>query len=336
MKIKSQKCAICRNELFRYYYKGRDRFYGVEGFFDIIRCDSCGLLSIVPIPSPETLKKHYPSNYYSYNDTERISPRLNSLKEKLRFYLSHPIKALNCIVYSKLLKQKDLLVYSKGANVLDIGCGDGRYLLGKSQQGCSCFGIDIDSAALKRLQEKDSSVKVFCGDIWDANFKEETFDIVNLDNVFEHITEPERLLDEVKSVMAKDGLLRLVVPNSSSLTHKIFRSRWMGLDVPRHIYTYSIGNLKRLFKKKGFAIKSVRTIENSFDFLGSIIYLINDIFKTDYKVMDCDNIWDNEFLKFLFSPYAFLVNGFKIGDSVEVILQSNGKGKCYNGRSKPT
>lgn len=233
----------------------------------------------------------------------------------------HPLKALNCILYSKLLKQNDLLVYKKGLKVLDVGCGDGRYLLAKSQQGCECFGIDIDESALNRLQEKDGNIRVFRGNVWDAGLSDEAFDIVNLDNVLEHITEPKRLLDGVERIMAKKGRLRLVVPNSASLTHGIFRSRWMGLDCPRHIHTFFISNLKSLLMERGFIVCSVRTIEKSFHFLGSMIYLFNDIFKTNYKVMDCSGVWDNELIKLLFFPYAALVNSLRMGDTVEFIAR---------------
>ena len=319
--IVDYRCEICGNRSSSCKYKGRDRFYGVEGLFDIFKCDRCGLLSIFPKPNQEILKLYYPSNYYSYSNTDRIIPKIRSLREKIGFYVLHPINGLNCVLYSRLLKLKDLLIYKKGFKVLDIGCGDGFYLLAKSQQGCECFGIDIDEPALKRFQKKNSSISTFCGNIWDAGLPDETFDIVNLDNVLEHITEPERLLDEVKRVMTKKGRLRFVVPNSASLTHEIFRSRWMPLDCPRHIHTFSIKNLKSLLTGKGFAICNVRTIEGSFDFLGSMIYLFNDIFKTNYRIMDCVGIWDNELIKLLFFPYAALVNCLRIGDTVEFIAR---------------
>ena len=83
--IDDYKCEICGNRSLSHKYRGKDRFYGVEGLFDILRCDGCGLLSIVPRPSPEVLKRYYPDNYYSYNDTERIMPKMQSLKAKVFF-----------------------------------------------------------------------------------------------------------------------------------------------------------------------------------------------------------------------------------------------------------
>jgi len=39
--------------------------------------------------------------------------------------------------------------------------------------------------------------------------------------------------------------------------------------------------------------------------------------------MECSKIWNNEFLKLLFSPYAFIVNALKIGGMVEFILKKD-------------
>ena len=320
--IDNYKCEICSNNTFSYLYKGIDRFYGIEGTFDFYRCNECGLIFISPFPGEGALKKYYPKDYYSYTDTERIMPKPQSLKEKVCFYVFHPLKGLNCVLYSKLLKQKDPLTYKKGLKVLDIGCGDGRYLLEKRRYECECFGVDIDYEALKRLRAKDSSIRTYCGNLQEAGLQNEAFDIVNLDNVLEHITEPGKLLNEVRRVMKKGAVLRVVVPNSVSFTYGIFCKYWMGLDCPRHLYTFSIKNLKRLFRNTHFHIDNCRTIENSYHFIGSMIYIYNKLFGKKRKVITCASIWDNELLKFLFSPYAIFVNSFRVGDVVEFILRN--------------
>ncbi|MCX6113028.1 MAG: class I SAM-dependent methyltransferase, partial [Proteobacteria bacterium] len=256
--ISNHACQVCGNKSLIYLYKGIDRFYGVEGTFDLYRCDRCGLISIFPAPHGDILKRYYPSDYYSYISTEKAESEKGSVKQKASFYFRHPFKALNCILYSKLLKQKDLLCYKKGFNVLDIGCGHGKYLLDKKRHGCDCFGVDIDEKALKKLREKDGGVKTYCGNLWEAGLSNESFDVVNLDNVLEHIGEPEKVLSEVKRIMKKEAVLRVVVPNSASLTHRLFRKYWMGLDVPRHLYTFSIKNLKILFKNTGLTIQRYR------------------------------------------------------------------------------
>lgn len=315
------KCILCGSDECVYLCKGIDRFYGIEGYFDFFRCDSCGLIFIFPIPEKEKLGQYYPNNYYSYINTERSESEPSTVEEKTVFYLKHPVKALNCLLYSKLLKQKDILGYRKGAKVLDIGCGDGKYLLAKQEKGCSCFGVDINEEALRRLKEKNKNIDTFFGNLWEAGLMNESFDIVNLDSVLEHIAEPEKLLNEIKRVMKKNAILRVVVPNSSSLTYKIFRQYWMGLDCPRHLYTFSIDNMKQLFKNTKLKIQRYRTVENFYDFSGSLIYIFNALLKRKVKVLELSSFWDNEIMKLLFFPYAFFVNLLKIGDSVEFIVR---------------
>ena len=314
-------CKICGNKSFSYLCKGIDRFCFVEGDYDLYKCDKCGLILIAPYLQQDILKKYYPDNYYSYSDTDRMQEDIGSAKNKLIFYLKHPIKAANCMVYSKILRQKDCLSYKKDIDILDIGCGDGRYLLEKRRYGCNCFGVDINKEALDKLKKADSNITVYCGNLWEAKFPDNHFDIVNLSSVLEHIVDIDTLLQEINRILKEEGVLRIQVPNSSSMTYKIFGKYWMGLDVPRHVYTFSINNLKLLFKKVNFKVGSYRTVENSYDFICSIIYVYNSIFKKKCEIMKCSNVWDNELLKLLFSPYAFLVNALKVGDSVEFVLK---------------
>ena len=318
-------CKICGGNSFSYAHKGIDRFCQIEGAFDLYRCNGCGLIFIFPFLQQDVLMRYYPDTYYSYSDSERIQKYRNSLLEKLIFYLKHPLKAANCILYSKLLRQKDMTVFKKSFNVLDVGCGDGRYLLEKKRYGCKLFGVDISDKALRKLKDTDPDMNVYCGNLWEAGFSDNLFDIVNVAAVLEHVIDIERLLLEIRRIIKEKGVLRIQVPNASSLTYKVFGRFWMGLDVPRHLYVFSLKNLKLLFKKSGFKVQQYRTVENSYDFVSSTIYVLNSVLQKNRNIMESSNIWDNELLKLLFFPYALFVNALKIGDSIEFVLQKDGK-----------
>jgi len=322
--MKDAKCKICGNNLFTHLCEGEDRFCFVEGNFDLYKCDKCGLVLILPYLKQDTLGKYYPSNYYSYSDTERMEEDKGSLVSKIKYYLKHPVKAANCLLYSKLLKQKDLVAYEGGMNVLDIGCGDGRYLLGKRKYGCNCFGVDIGEDALNALKISDPEIITFCGDLWETEFPTGYFDVINMTSVLEHVVDINKLLAEIHRILSANGVLKIQVPNSGSMTRKIFGKYWMGLDAPRHVYTFSSNNLRILFDKMNFEVHDFRTVENSYDLICSVIYVYNAIFEKKHEVMKLSKIWDSELLKLLLFPYAFLVNILKIGDSVEIILKKGG------------
>lgn len=313
-------CPICKKLERHFLFDGEDRLYFLPGKFKLYQCCGCRLIRVLPPLSESELAQYYPEHYYSYESSRLVAP-LRDKREKLFYYLGHPFQALNCLVYSKLMRQNQDLPSQLGDKVLDVGCGEGRYLLEKKQEGAQCFGVDINKNALNRLRETDSNIAAFCGNIWDATFPDDFFDLINLSHVLEHVASVERFLTEVRRILKPQGKVRVQVPNVASLSFVLFQKYWMPLDVPRHVYAFSISNLKQLFNAVGFEVVKFRTLENSFSVIGSLFYVFNALFGKKVALMNYQSIWDHEILKFLLFPYSFAVNFFKMGDTAEFILK---------------
>lgn len=315
-----EPCKACGMQEFVFLFRGKDRFYHLPGEFDLYRCRNCGLILIHPQLSGRELGGYYPENYYSYQSSKQAPPA-GDFYGKLQYYLRHPFKALNCVLYSKILKQNWDLPVRTGMRLLDVGCGDGWYLLAKRAQGCVCYGNDISRPALSRLKEAAPDIEVAYGALWDAGYPDGFFDQINLSQVIEHVTDIKRLLCEIRRIIKQDGWIRIQVPNAAGLTPRIFGQFWMHFDVPRHVYTFAPKNLKLLFAKSGLEIVSWRTSENSYSVIGSSFYFFNELFGRKLQLMCHAHIWDNEILKLLCFPYAFFVNIFRLGDNLEFVLK---------------
>ncbi|MGH7197667.1 MAG: class I SAM-dependent methyltransferase [Candidatus Omnitrophota bacterium] len=316
-------CVVCGGRSVHPLFDGKDRLHHLAGNFRLHRCGDCGLAFVHPFLDQETLGRYYPEHYYSYSDSDQLEKEEFTNGNKLAFYLRHPLKAANCVLYSKILGQNRDLPAASGMNVLDVGCGDGKYLLEKRKSGADCFGVDISPKALARLRQKDPSIVTHCGHLWDAAFPADHFDVINFSHVLEHVTDIRRLLGEAKRVLKKDGRLRVQVPNMASLTRVLFGPCWMGLDVPRHVYVFSGHNLKALFRKTGFTIEKSRTLENSYSVLGSSVYVWNELSGKKHELEDLAHFWDSEWAKLALFPYAFIVNALGVGDVVEFIVRKN-------------
>lgn len=312
-------CAICGKSDARFLWKGVDYFYQLPGEFDLRKCLACGLIFIDPPPPEDVLSKYYPKDYYSYETGGLDASQAPT--SKTAYYFRHPLKALNALFYSKILRQNVNLDVSPGSSVLDIGCGDGRYLRGQKNEGCRVFGVDLSSEALARLKNHLPDANVYCGHVWDAGFAEASFDLIRLDNVMEHITDIAKLTAELRRLVHPNGRILIRVPNSDSLTFLLFARRWIHLDTPRHVYVFSKKNLRKFLDGYGFSIESHRTLENSFSVLGSLIYLYNSIFLQHLRIDKTRFFWDSELLKILLFPYTFFTNFFQKGDVVEFILK---------------
>ena len=117
---------------------------------------------------------------------------------------------------------QDLIAEGYGRmRLLDIGSGYGSNVLAARQAGIDAIGIDIEQFevefARKRMRDErpdDSAEEVYIlGDGLTLPFEDQTFDLVTILNVLEHVPDYRKLLDEAIRVLRPDGRLYLVCPN---------------------------------------------------------------------------------------------------------------------------
>jgi ubiquinone/menaquinone biosynthesis C-methylase UbiE len=116
-----------------------------------------------------------------------------------------------------------------GEKTLDVGCGIGDLLQYKK----NIIGVDINSESVKYCQSKGLNARLMKIDI--LPFKSNVFNSIVLDNVLEHIENPELLLHEVRRVLIDNGTILVGVPGikgfSSDPDHKVFYSESKLIDV---------------------------------------------------------------------------------------------------------
>jgi len=101
--------------------------------------------------------------------------------------------------------------------VLDVGCGNGSQLALPLAMGhgFQLTGIDPDQRSIehaKQLAGQSANINFRCGRVEDL-FDEELFDVVILSEVLEHLERPAEMLAAGASLLDKDGILIVTVPN---------------------------------------------------------------------------------------------------------------------------
>jgi len=162
-----------------------------------------------------------------------------------------------------LLKERALmgtmcLDGADGKRLLDLGCGDGRFLALMRDAGWDVTGIDPDPTAARRAQE-NFGIPVIVGSLEDAGFPNESFDAVTLSHVIEHVHDPVALLSECRRVLKPEGRAVIVTPNIRSLGHRKFGGVWRGLEPPRHLYLFSSETLRICCDRAGLRVQTLRT-----------------------------------------------------------------------------
>jgi len=145
-------------------------------------------------------------------------------------------------------------------SILDVGCGEG-FTLEKFQKagiGKKLTGIDFLDTAIKIGKKERPDLDLRIGNIYDIPFKSNTFDLVNCNEVLEHIDDPEKGLKELVRVSKKYVVLS--VPNEPWFMMANFvrgknLSRW-GNDI-EHINHWSTNSFIK-FVSPYLKVKSVR------------------------------------------------------------------------------
>jgi 2-polyprenyl-3-methyl-5-hydroxy-6-metoxy-1,4-benzoquinol methylase len=134
--------------------------------------------------------------------------------------------------------------------LVDIGCGNGQYLVTAMQLGWETWGIDLDPKAVEAAKKTGAIVSQ--GGFPDTGLPSGHFDIVTLSHVIEHVFDPIGALKEVFRILKPGGKIWIATPNLESFGHARFRSNWRGLEPPRHLVLFNHNSLGKALVYSGF------------------------------------------------------------------------------------
>lgn len=311
---KMKSCILCGSFSFKYMFSSRDRMLGLPGEFFIKQCSKCSLVFLDPQPSPELLRKHYPSrNYYAYNEIKK------GLFEFMREYLVRHYYSPNIfsLIISTFIQNVPALPsYVKNGRVLDLGCGTGETLLLLKKIGWDVYGLDMDGNAIS-IGKKRGLNNLKLGTYRDlVKYPDDYFDAIRLYHVIEHIDDPYLCLSLIGKKLKKNGELLIGTPNIESVVAKVFRNYWYNLDSPRHLFLFSPDTLGKLLNKNSFIVRKVSYCSVG-GILGSLQYILEDLFRKKTKLIL------NVGLVLIFYPLEWFLNKIGTGDVFEIRASVN-------------
>ncbi len=107
--------------------------------------------------------------------------------------------------------------FCKNKTVLDLGCGSGygSYYL-KTYGAKNVYGIDLSQEAADYCREAYPSCHFKQGRATNTTYKNNSFDVVVCFELIEHLSEQEELMNEIKRILKKDGILIMSTPNKDT------------------------------------------------------------------------------------------------------------------------
>lgn len=160
--------------------------------------------------------------------------------------------AWKALIYGRdfeVRKLRRVLRWREGGRLLDIGCAKGEFL-SVAQRHFEVQGVEVSLTALERARAT-LGARVFAGDVLEARFPGETFDVITLFSTVEHLAEPVAVLRECRRLLRDGGILVVKTPNFSSLNRRFLRGGWSGYKLPEHRFFFTPGGIRRLFARAG-------------------------------------------------------------------------------------
>jgi SAM-dependent methyltransferase len=146
--------------------------------------------------------------------------------------------------------------------LLDVGCGNGQFLVKMRKLGWEVTGIEPDRQAVKIAREQ-FDLNIHKGTLEEGKFPGDIFDAVTIVHVIEHVWDPTSTLQECHRILKPSSRLVIITPNIESLGHRLFRKAWRGLEVPRHLYLFSPRTLRVCAERAGLQVLKLWTTARS-------------------------------------------------------------------------
>lgn len=241
--------------------------------YHLVRCRSCSMVYMNPRPTAQCIGQFYADDYQPYcaegkagdgwwgrtcHRLEQIvlsgyyhyPPALTRWSEKVLAWLARPF-------FGPDRNSQTAIAYHGEGRLLDYGCGSGRYLARMRQRGWTVTGMDFSDRAVAQAR-KLHGLEVHSGTLPHAAIRPESFDVVTMGAVLEHVHWPHRLIAAAAEALRPGGLLVVSVPNLDALGFELFGEDWWPLEIPRHLLHFTPQTLRRLLLAHGLEVLEVR------------------------------------------------------------------------------
>lgn len=249
-------CPLCGAPSVFSFRSAPDRFHGRRHNYQLLRCKHCCFVWLPSPPRPNEMPFHYDAHYH-----EAVS-----------------VAAEDSAFRRWKGPRKVIARRKRGGTLLDIGCGSGGFLSTMNSGFWKLYGIEMAATTAQRARS-NTGAEIFVGDVSEAAFRPEMFDVITCFHVLEHVYDPRQFLASVTSWLKPNGIFYVMLPNINSLEARLFRSYWFGLELPRHLFHFCPQSLTSLATSVGLRRVYLRTQRTSF-IVHSAHYVCSELLRT--------------------------------------------------------
>lgn len=240
VQLESPPCPLCGGAEYVPVLRGaRDAIWRKPGIFDVSRCVGCGLVATRPRPTAEGIGFYY-ENAYS-GEAEEGMRRFQTESGLGRLINRYRLGIIQRV--AKIGAQDHLL---------DVGCSYGGFLrVARGATGCQTSGIDLDEGSIEKAVDQDQA-RYHTGHLVEAELVAGDYSVITFFESLEHHLEPVEALKRAYALLKPGGVCVVEVPNFDGFWRKVFRTAWLPLLIPQHVYHFTPKTLRKSMEAAGF------------------------------------------------------------------------------------
>ena len=163
--------------------------------------------------------------------------------------------------------------------LLDIGCSTGFMTRAYADSFAQVTGVDIDDNAIRhaRANNKCNNVEFLVGDSMSLGFEDGSFDCVTCTQIYEHVPDSGRLMEEIYRVLKPGGCCYFAAGNRIRLIEPHYRLPFLSV-VPKslgHLYVKLAGKANSYYETH-FTLWGLRKLVGHFEVFDYTAKIISD------------------------------------------------------------
>jgi 2-polyprenyl-3-methyl-5-hydroxy-6-metoxy-1,4-benzoquinol methylase len=258
-------CPVCaRTERQLVHESLTDRvFECAPGKWTLYQCNHCATGWLDPRPNRATIGQAY-TKYFTHDSAVsviqpprtawrryRVAQRNAYLNAQYGYRLTPAARTaparLSIERRQRFDKLVDYLPYpGPGARLLDVGCGNGRFIMYMRSAGWDVAGVEPDPQGAAAAVA--AGLKVRTGLLEPGSEPDAYYDAITLNHVIEHLHQPLEILRLCRQALKPGGAVFIATPNFSANGHRHFGRDWFPLDPPRHLMLFTFSSLRQLLR----------------------------------------------------------------------------------------
>ena len=263
------RCRICKNSESNTEFVVKEMMFGLKESFRYFQCSVCSCLQIAEIPTD--LPRFYGGNYYSFEEPSEHSWLLSQLYRARDGFAFTDKGWLGSILYSffpkieyRFLSKLKLL---KKDRILDVGCGAGGLLQALHRVGFeNLTGLD---PFIEKTINYSNGITIHKTLLSQYSIKQ---DVVMFNHSLEHMLDQSQALCNAANLIMPGGVVIARVPTVSSFAWNHYRTEWVQLDAPRHLFLHSHESMSIAASNAGLEVFDHFYDSDAFQFWGSEQY----------------------------------------------------------------